>query len=447
MCRGSISEEEKKIEENLSVDEQSADFVPKNTKQEEEENNEPIPIKITQGYSRDHRPDLKQFVLNLLTTGEEGIPLFMTVEDGNKLDQQSFPEIIKEFKAQWIGEQPELFTMDAAFYTKENISGFHYSIKWLSRVPFTIKEAQELTQILLPEQFLNSASCESYRISIVCNEYAGVKQLWIVVENDESKKADIKALHKRIEKYLVAHTKSLKKLANQEFACAADAYKAAEKFEKTLSYHQLSDLKIIEKPHYERKGRPSSNNLLTHYTYFIQANLVENKIVIKNQENQAGRFILATNLLEEERELTRENSAEEKPEKWTPDVLLKEYKAQQPTERDFRFLKDPLFFVSRVFLKSTKRIMALAMVMTLALMVYCLGQLKLRQALDTASSTLPNQKGKPTARPTFRWILQCFLSVHLVFVDGMKSCIKLTSRQNLILQFLSSSCHKYYFLS
>ena len=37
--------------------------------------------------------------------------------------------------------------------------------------------------------------------------------------------------------------------------------------------------------------------------------------------------------------------------------------------------------------------------------------------------------------------------VHLLFVDGIKSSIKLTNRQQLILQFLGSSCHQYYFLS
>jgi transposase len=47
--------------------------------------------------------------------------------------------------------------------------------------------------------------------------------------------------------------------------------------------------------------------------------------------------------------------------------ILKEYKSQQSTERGFQFIKDPLFFVLRVFLKSTKRMMALAMIMTLAL--------------------------------------------------------------------------------
>jgi transposase len=216
---------------------------------------------------------------------------------------------------------------------------------------------------------------------------------------------------------------------------------------KTLKYHLLHELKIITKPHYQRRGRPRANDVISHYTYHIQASLIENEIVIKNHRNQAGRFILATNLLDEEIDLTADSNTALEQQKWTPDLILKEYKSQQSTERGFRFIKDPLFFVSRVFLKNTKRIMALAMIMTLALMVYSLGQRQLRSALELTSSTLPNQKGKPTARPTLRWILQCFQSVHLVFVNGIKSSIKLTPRQNLILEFLGSSCHQYYFLS
>jgi len=287
----------------------------------------------------------------------------------------------------------------------ENLTDFKYSIKWISRVPFTLKAAQELTQTLLPEQFTKSIFYEGYRLCTVCNEYAGIKQLWVVVESDELKEAALKALSKRIEKSLSTNIKSLKSLESKEFACEADALSAAADFEKTLKYHLLNELKIVTKSHYQRKGRPKSNDEVTHYTYHIQANLRENEIIIKNHCNQAGRFILATNLLDEETKLSPETTRELEQEKWTPDLILKEYKAQQSTERGFRFIKDPLFFVSRVFLKSTKRIMALAMIMTLALMVYSLGQRQLRQALESTNSTLPNQKGKPTARPTLRWII------------------------------------------
>jgi len=48
-------------------------------------------------------------------------------------------------------------------------------------------------------------------------------------------------------------------------------------------------------------------------------------------------------------------------------------------ERGFRFLKDPWFMVDSIFLKSTKRIEALMMLMTLFLLVYNIGQYRLRK--------------------------------------------------------------------
>jgi transposase len=56
----------------------------------------------------------------LLTAEEEDIPLFLQLGDGNELDKNAFPEMIKDFKDQWQGEKPEVYVMDAAFYTQEN---------------------------------------------------------------------------------------------------------------------------------------------------------------------------------------------------------------------------------------------------------------------------------------------------------------------------------------
>jgi transposase len=195
----------------------------------------------------------------------------------------------------------------------------------------------------------------------------------------------------------------------------------------------LSTSQIVAQPHYLQKGRPNPEQQPSHRSWHIQATLVENGLFLAAQRQQVGRFILATNSLDSE--------------KWSESDILSEYKGQQSTERGFRFLKDPLFFASSVFLKNTKRIMALAMLMTLALMVYTLGQGQLRLALLKANATLPDQKGKPTARPTLRWILQCFLSLHLVFLNDVKFQIKLSDKQNQILHFLGDSSRKYYFLS
>jgi len=39
---------------------------------------EPGVIEITYGYSRDHRPDLKQFILDLMCSGDGDIPLYQS---------------------------------------------------------------------------------------------------------------------------------------------------------------------------------------------------------------------------------------------------------------------------------------------------------------------------------------------------------------------------------
>ena len=59
------------------------------------------------------------------------------------------------------------------------------------------------------------------------------------------------------------------------------------------------------------------------------------------------------------------------------------YKNQNTSiEQGFRFLKDPLMFTSSLFVKNTKRIIGLLMVMTLALLIYSIAQRRLRNALD-----------------------------------------------------------------
>jgi transposase len=60
----------------------------------------PQPIKITYGYSRDRRPDLKQFMIDLIVSGDGDVPLFLKAGDGNEADKAVFGQISKEFKNQ-----------------------------------------------------------------------------------------------------------------------------------------------------------------------------------------------------------------------------------------------------------------------------------------------------------------------------------------------------------
>ncbi len=238
------------------------------------------------------------------------------------------------------------------------------------------------------------------------SEYAGISQRWLLVESAERRKSDTEKLDKKILQLQNKCWSDLQGLSNQDFACEADAIAAAEKLSASMTWHQLDNIQAVEKRHYQKAGKPGKDELPKSISNRITATVVPLNDHISAQRKRCGRFILATNILD--------------PAQLSADAALGEYKGQQGTERGFRFLKDPLFFASSVFLKCAQRIEALGMIMALCLLVYNLGQRQLRLALSQNQATIPNQLGKPTGSPTLRWVFQCFMAIHLVISQEVK---------------------------
>lgn len=383
-------------------------------------------IHITYGYSRDHRPDLKQFMMNLICAGDGDIPVMLEIVSGNQADRTRFAELLQEFKEQWTFEG--ICVADAALYSEENLVAMA-GLKWLTRVPLSIKTASQLVE---NTRRLQASKLPGYATAESVSEYGGVRQRWIVVESQERRKSDIKKLDKKIEQIQQQCVQEFQSLAGQDFACVADAIAAAEKLSSKMKWHQLSNIMTLEKPHYGKRGKPKPEQIPSSISYRIAATVVPIDAEISAQRDRCGRFILATNILD--------------LEQFKADDALCEYKAQQSTERGFRFLKDPLFFTSSVFLKSARRIEALGMIMALCLLVYNLAQRQLRLALALRQDTIPNQLGKPTNSPTLRWVFQCFMAVHLVSFQGHTQIANLSPPRLHILNFFSPACQHYYLL-
>jgi transposase len=53
-------------------------------------------VHITKGYSRDHRPDLNQVMLELIVEHQAGIPVLMKPLSGNSSDVQEFGHVVRE---------------------------------------------------------------------------------------------------------------------------------------------------------------------------------------------------------------------------------------------------------------------------------------------------------------------------------------------------------------
>src|SRR5262250_1113265 len=77
-------------------------------------------IAITHGYSKDHRPDLKQAVLELMVAQDGGVPLLSKSWDGNASDTKIFQEraeaLLATFQASPV---PRYLVADAKLYTED----------------------------------------------------------------------------------------------------------------------------------------------------------------------------------------------------------------------------------------------------------------------------------------------------------------------------------------
>ncbi len=204
-----------------------------------------------------------------MCSGDGDVPLYLRVADGNESDRAVFANLIRDFKQEWNIDA--LFIADAALYSAENIQQLQ-SLRWLSRVPGTIKEAQNL--LTLPDELFVSSSLEGYKSAEVGSYYAGIKQRCLVVESEQARKSDLKKIEKQLANNLAQAKSQLKALCRPEFACEPDAEKAVQLLAHQLQFFQLDNVKIQEQVRHGKSGRPSQNQKPTKYYYRIEADLI-----------------------------------------------------------------------------------------------------------------------------------------------------------------------------
>jgi transposase len=100
---------------------------------------------------------------------------------------------------------------------------------------------------------------------------------------------------------------------------------------------------------------------------------------------------------------------------------------------------------SSLYLKSPKRIEALLMVMTLCLLVYAALEYRIRKRLEEENQTFPDQKGKPTPKPTARWVFHAFTGIDFLLMEGKRTILNLKERHTNLLATLGAAYEKYYF--
>jgi len=393
---------------------------------------EPEVVRITHGYSRDERPDLKQVVVALLTSYRSALPLWIQALDGNASDTRTFPQVVEAYIAHLQeGEMPYLVA-DSALYSEDNLQRLA-GVRWLTRVPERIGLARGLIEEVSASD-MQPAGQEGYRSLELCTTYGGVRQRWLVIWSEQAEKRERTTLQKRVSQERGKAEQAWKGLLRHEFPSREAAEEAVGRLTGKWAYHQ-AEVRYRPVTHYSQRGRPAPGAVPQRVGWRLEGEVVERPEAIAQAERRLGKFILATDELNEER-----LPAEE---------MLLAYKGQGVgPERGFRFLKDPWFFADSLFLKSPKRIMALVMVMGLALLVYALAEHQLRTTLQERGESVPNQVGKPTQRPTMRRIFQMFEGIDLLVINTpegvQQQVLNLKPVHRQILRLLGPNVEKCY---
>lgn len=389
-------------------------------------------IAITYGYSKDHRPDLKQAVLELMVSQDGGVPLVSKTWDGNASDSQVFQDRAKALLSTFANSPtPRYLVADSKLYSEEHAKQL-VKLGFITRIPSTLKLVSQVISQALREPTWQAVddTTRYYRLDLC---HYGMTQRWLVVGSEAATQRADNSVCQAQKREFEAIQKQLFHLQAKRFESPQRAQAALAAVSGSWRYHQVVTTELIEHKRYTGKGRPSAKTPIKAIEWQIGAEVCPAAEAIRYHKQHRGCFVLGTNIE------TDDLSDEE---------VIAAYKAQSRVEGGFRFLKDPLFFVSSLFVKKPTRIQGLLMVMTLALLVYSVAQRRLRQELARQKESLPNQINQLTQRPTLRWVFQLLEGINrvrLIVQDQVHDLIEgLNEVQIKILRLFGQEvCHIY----
>jgi len=273
-------------------------------------------LKITYGYSKDHRPDLKQFMISMLCV-EHNIPILGETHDGNSSDKtlnnKLLTRISKNLAQNGLGEGAFTYVADSAMVTKENLAFFDpikdkAPLYFVTRLPHTYSQADQAIQEAIskdewqPIGVLSRSSSSpnrpsaSYKAFETTVEFYGRPFRALVIHSS----AHDKRRQKRIDRLIADSRKDLMKLlakrGNDSFFCQADAEAECAALRSfSTPFHGLEP-RVEEQVGYT-PGRPrkDGSRSIAKRRWQVFTDVIERAEAIEQKRTEAGCFILITN--------------------------------------------------------------------------------------------------------------------------------------------------------
>jgi transposase len=381
-----------------------------------------LPFQVTYGYSKDKRPDLKQFVLSTLCV-DRAVPIWGKLDDGNASDKTLNTTLLSELARLLAdyGVQPGayIYIADSALVTEDNLTALRDTF-FITRLPATYSECGRLIEETVARNQweeiggLAQTSPTKHRPGTFYKVAEGEVTLYgkpyraVVVHSSSQDQRRQQRLEREIQASSATLEATAREAARQEYFCHADAEAAAAKLRALQSAYHGVTVDVKEHPTYG-PGRPSSKQprVVKALRYSLHVTLHERSEVIARKRQEAGCFVLLTNV-PTVGEMAHKARA-----------VLQAYKEQHGIEQNYGFLKDPLI-VNSLFLKKPERIEALGLILLLALLVWRLVERTLRVHVETTGNPLTGWDKKTTQKPTAFMMMTKFAAVIVLKVGSQR---------------------------
>jgi len=401
---------------------------------------------ITYGYSKDHRPDLKQLLYILTLSEDGGVPVHVATASGNTADDQThIPtwDLLREL----VGGPDFLYVADCKLASRENLRHIaEHGGRFVTVLPATYQEdaqfrrqLREQPQTLRWRWLYDVTNEQGERVDRleVCQQPQLTREGWRLFwyRSERKRELDAQARARRTQRAIAALADVQRRLAGprprlREHAQVRERVDAIlQEFDVAAWLQPRIKLCVQEQYRQVGPGRPGPD------TRFVQEQTIRFALTweidaqaLAQEEQGDGVFPLIANVAD-----------------WDAEQILRAYKRQPTIEKRFAQLKSD-FAVAPVWLKEVHRIQALLLVYFLVLLVQSLLERELRQAMEREGlETLPlYPEGRPCRRPTARRVFDVFEPIqrhHLRLADGSEQVLvtELTPLQRQILKLLGLS--------
>jgi hypothetical protein len=288
---------------------------------------------------------------------------------------------------------------DSKRYHADNAAN-RLALGFITRIPNTLHlVSQVISHALRWDTWQRlEATTRSQRVELC---HYGMAQRWLVVSADAAGQRAEATVNTAQPREAEAIAKQRLPWQAQRFATPEGATAALDTLARAWPYHQGDAYSLLDHKRSAGQGRPTPTTPLKAMAWQRHAQVRPHAEQLRPRKPHKACGVVGTNI-----DARQVSDAE----------VIRAYKGQAQAEGGFRFLQDPLGFVSSLFVQKPSRIQGLVMGMTGAVRVYAVAQRRLRQPLVRHNKTVPNQMHHPTPRPTLRWVFQLLEGIHRVRV-------------------------------